>query len=558
MKRNINTEKESNILDSLKHENKKLEHKIKALQRAQLEKAKIYNLLENILDTGISNKVLVDITGDEAIILGRPNVMGSSKKQMRHVTPYSFVEQLVKMRVESTRITTETAAKDLFKDLSADIQAFLPEDRGICLNEEQYNKLEQSFTEKVLRGKVLETTQSTYYLMSYIDLPKDWNKVLNLSPQDIEGCEGIYNKKKEKFINGALNKLQEAITDTNTYIIASEALARFMFTMFNLQPYTAFPEEGNSINYEIRVYNTKEDAQESKNKSYDIENSASIKNRLDNREDLSQRIRVVSNEGSIVQKVTKALSKLDNIIKSIQKGKIDLVAKDLLDKEGYNGKYNVQLKLTKDISAYKKYDNGQIQLKLKMYNEDLILSGSLGESISFHVAKQLYYVFDYKPLEEYVFVPSLKGAKVVKVYPSASGKKEALYDIVEGKVYRAEQENAIRAGDYNKEVVLRTEVANDIELLARKTIDHVFISILPYKGFTEKLQDFPSNLALGIFKKFIELVALDYSIEEETFAKKVEVVNDKAIFTEELYMDYASESSEVKTTGNLDGMQEYS
>lgn len=561
MKRDINNEKESNMLALLQHENKQLGHKIKALQRAQLEKANIYNLLENILDTSISNKVLVDITGGEAIILGRPSVMGSSKKQMRHVTPYSFVEQLVKLRVESvSTLTMEKAAKDLFKDLSADIKAFLPEDRGICLDREQYNKLEQSFTEEVLRGKILKTSKSTYYLMSYLDLPQDWKEVLNLSPKDIEVYEGIYNEKKEKFINGALNKLQEAITDPNTYTIASEALARFMFTMFNLQPCTAFPEEGNSINYEIRVYSTKEDALYSKNKEYSIENSASIKNRLDKGEDLSQRVRVVNNEGSIVQKVTKALSKLDNIIKLIQKGKFDLAAKEAVDKKGYNVKYNVQLKLTSDISAYKNYDYDKIKSKLKMYNDDLVPSGALGESISFHVAKQLYHVFDYKPLEEYVFVPSLKGAKIVEIYPSASGKKEALYDIVDGKVYRAEQENAIRTGDYNKEVVLRTEVAQDIELLARKTIEHMFICMLPYKAFTEGFQVDSGNLTLLIFRNFIELVALDYDIEEETFAKTVDVVNDKVIFKESFFMDYASgsESSEVITTGDLSGMYEYS
>lgn len=109
----------------------------------------------------------MDITGDEAIILGRPQVIGSSKKQMRHVTPYSFVEQLIKVRVESMNTSTmEKAAKDLFQTFSADIQAFLPKDKGICINEEQYNKLEQSFTQEGLTGKVLETTKSRYYLMS--------------------------------------------------------------------------------------------------------------------------------------------------------------------------------------------------------------------------------------------------------------------------------------------------------------------------------------------------------------------------------------------------------
>lgn len=48
MKKDI--EQESNVLDILQQENAQLKRKIKALERAQLEKIKIHNLLENILD----------------------------------------------------------------------------------------------------------------------------------------------------------------------------------------------------------------------------------------------------------------------------------------------------------------------------------------------------------------------------------------------------------------------------------------------------------------------------------------------------------------------------
>ena len=70
----------------------------------QIPKHVLLKFLNTTLDTQVSDKVLVDIRfldkGNEIIFSGRPPVLGSATKQMRHSTPYSFVENMIENRVK--------------------------------------------------------------------------------------------------------------------------------------------------------------------------------------------------------------------------------------------------------------------------------------------------------------------------------------------------------------------------------------------------------------------------------------------------------------------------
>lgn len=566
MKASSNSNKGTIKLNAIKQQLAFLRQENQKLKK-QVKKNEIHEFLESVLDTGLSKKVLVDVDVEgDLIVLGRPSVFGSSKKQMRHVTPYSFVEQLIKTRIASLSSPNfKPIAKDLFKGLSKDIKNFLPHEEGLCLNEEQYKILESVFYEDGLPSKLLKTTKNKYYLLNMHDLPTNWDNELVLNPAEFSEASILYNQKKQKFIEGSLKLLQKAIIDENTYTVACEALTRLIFTLFNQQPYTAFPEEGNSINYEIRLYSNSLDASKPAKKEYIVMKSWEIKQRLDNNENLDNRVRVVDNEGPMVQKVIKALRKLYDLAKLINPSKNDLklfgeqikglIIKNLEEEDGYNIKYNKPFCLSNNPQFYKNYTLDTISYKLNLYNQGLNQE-NLYEHIPYHVAKQLYIVFDFKPLEADVFVPSIADKEIkVQVFPSSTGNKKATYSMKTGLFYRAEQENSIRKGDYNNDVSLRTELAEFINVLAKKVVDHVFISMSSYEDFDKLRISSGIKYAKAILDKFIDLVALDYDIDGEEFAKLISEFNYKVNIADETAMIYSSES-EVENIGGSSNIYE--
>ncbi len=74
-------------------------------------KSHLYTFIENLFKMDMSQDVLVDIVINDDLtnpcdnrttIVGRPKVLGSATKQMRHVTPYSFIEAAIKAKIEIT------------------------------------------------------------------------------------------------------------------------------------------------------------------------------------------------------------------------------------------------------------------------------------------------------------------------------------------------------------------------------------------------------------------------------------------------------------------------
>lgn len=80
--------------------------------------------------------MLLDPSGDKITILGRPQVEGSARSQMRHVTPYAIMEFFIKSKFSSKRPHAE-----LITQLSEPIKTFVLYQPGICVNQTEYSKL---------------------------------------------------------------------------------------------------------------------------------------------------------------------------------------------------------------------------------------------------------------------------------------------------------------------------------------------------------------------------------------------------------------------------------
>ncbi|AVP87956.1 hypothetical protein phytr_10280 [Candidatus Phycorickettsia trachydisci] len=523
-------EEQKKIIHTQKLEILELQEKLS--QQHKIEKHKIIIFLKNILEIDVSNNVLVDITfndyQNDLIVLGRTPVTGSPKLQMRHITPYAFLKQLIKLRVK-----TLPSPKQLLADLSKNIMVFMQDDKGICLVQTEYEKY--GLKEDFYKIKMV-TSKNTYYLISPQQTERLSLEIITAIAPYRPKLEKLYTERKSKFIKNAMQYLQKAIDDTNTYAIACESLARFIFTLFNQKPLISFPTEGNTLAYEIRLYNSADEAQEGKTSEFEVLTPYEVKNKM-KVETLNYKIRIVYNEGALVKKTIKALNILDSIIFKFRQ-KIDYNS----DLAQYNAKHNARLKL------YKPYT-----LETKKYNKSLP-KNQIKELLKYHIAKHLYLLFDFKPLEQEVFVPAKhpsKDQKSITVFLKAGNTTQ--YCIKKGKEYR--QEQIKNAKHYNKQVVFRQE-GKDTSLIAEKMIDHFKLSLLAFtyflKGFGENEKNYPSL----ILNSFGEIVASAYGISIKEFTAHIEET-DLWIKSQQGYIssDGSSESEHRETTWTTDGTQ---
>lgn len=527
-------------LQDAEHEIADFQKRVDAITSEQVSKSKIHNFLGRILQAEPSSGVLVDIPMNEddesIIVLGRPPVMGSSSKQMRHVTPYSFVKQMMKAAAE-----TAQNARELLNNISQAVISFIANDAGIALKKAEAAKLD---LEEIYGAKLVTSKNTYYFLDSEVGYKDVFTKLGYVGEADFASAfakaQDLYLSKKKKFITFAMQNLQEALEDSNTKIIACEALARFIFTIFNQQPHTAFPDEGNSLNYEIRLYDSVSDARDvgrdSKAKEFSILTSGEVRQRLEAGEELNERIRIVDNEGSRVLKVINCLRLLETIIKI----------------------YNSEKDYTETIVEY---NNANLILSFAKTNplDDLASEfvadcnkpinqdSELAKQIAMHIAKLLYLVFDFRPLEEAVFVPAtskdLAGAEgeVVKVFPSANGQRIANYLVRSGIEYREEQRNAAKG--YNKEVVFRNEDVDQL-LLAKKVLDHIYITVKAFGGISKGFRDREESFPLEILQDFATIVAYDYSLDSAEFITGAIADTNKGIIGEMTGSPRSGESSE--------------
>lgn len=514
----------------------------------QITKEALHHFLHNILEIALSDEILVDVTlkqksENSLIVLGRPPVQGSARKQMRHVTPFSFIKHLIKAYIKSS-----SSPENLLNRLSHSLKLFFQNDEGLCIKKSHYDQLQ--FNTDINKIKI-ETSKGTFYLISKQSLDAKKINTFSLTEKQTEKAIKKYPKQKNKVIEYAINYLQKAIIDENTYNIACETLIRFIFTLFNQKPYTAFPQEGNTLPYEIRLYGNPKDAEQGDERSdFEIITAREISQKIKRQENLKYRIRIVDNEGSKVSKTIAALKQIDNIIArykfakyktGTEEGAKKFIQKDL---EKYNQHFNTFLKLPNARSAYTKKI-------IKLCNEELNVD-NFQYQLQNHIAKHLYIVFDLKPLEKTIFVPSTSSDLAEKSMYVFKGQNKAKYSIKMGKQYRESQKQ--KAQGYNKQVIFRNEEPN-IDVLAEKTIDHVQISTTTFlsEEFSSLTQGFENNQSYPsiILQSFATLVASAYEIKEEKFMKALQKSKNWHNFLDE------AESGDSTSIGSLKDFEKH-
>ena len=476
-------------------------------QKAPVKKD-IRHFLEAVFGETISNKILVDLSEDVNTI-GRPSVLGSSTKQMRHVTPFCFLEQLISTQVLKTK-DPKTILNLLVKSAHSIFHY-----EGICLDVGDFRTINFSpkfhivklATELPPSSPSKPTIESTCFL---IDKPQE----VLLTPTKAKlfsspSKSSTYKSTHSLFIDHSLEKLQGSIPlhDTNTLTIASELVTRYIFTHYNKQPNTCFPEEGNTTGYEIRLYNTKQTAKTPVGKKYTIVTAEELQGIIVERgiDYVDSRIRIVNNEGAQIKKIVAGIDLLNKIATEAF-----ISDSEEEDVESYNKNYKFQLKLPNNPNAD----------FLEPLNQSLVPGI---EAIVNQVVKLLYLAFDYKPLENKVLVyaEEYQENKVITVYPTATGTKTKYYKIEEGSEFR-EREIKLAKG-YNKKVEFRQEEVN-YKTLAELAISHVYLSIMSFSGLM--LDDMPGK----ILQAFTKLLSLSYQInyiELSTLVNKLDLTHHK-------------------------------
>lgn len=516
-----------------------------------IEKPEMLRFFESVIEVDLDKYVLTDIVymqdgSGEFTVVGRPKVEGSSTKQMCHVTPFSFIEKLITHMVKNSASTS-----DLFSKLSNTILILLDNKTGFCFNNQDLENSPYKKISSALKKKPEMVNKSLFNADNeYLFVNSSCSKALFSTPTKKAAAIKEFSIRNKEFIQASLIKLKRAIGDEegNTLTIASEALARYMFILFNQQKYTAFPKEGNTLGYEIRLYKTPEEAESPKNKGYKVMTSKEIKDLyfdVKKTSEINKCIRIVNWEGAKTKEIYKGLVSLDKIIKehNLFSGlsEIDSI-EELL--EIFNISYNFQLKLSNTDPV------------LKKYNEDLYLD-TYQESLAYQTAKLLYIIFDFKALEDNVFVPDIDKENSIHVYNSATGKKLCTYSVQDGETYRKIQKNG--ATGYNDKVTFRTAKADPV-ILAQKAVDHFYISLLPFGGFyegfinTSPLQSLEESKGNGIFKiilnSFANLICLDYRFSQKQVTAFESLINtnyDKIIALQDSLA--TDQNYDIKITG---------
>lgn len=537
---------------------------------SQVKKSKIHGFLNAVTGVSMSDKVLIDVVldaeeGNKIVILGRPPVSGSYKKQMRHVTPYSLVELFIKSKVQNEDILES----DLIKQLAEPMKTFVSDQSGLCLNRTEYNDLKEKLqltqdfyhvTMKNVRGGANKYLINDERIIERIEEDNIFDE------RQVEQYRANYVRSMGKFIDYSIDSLQEAIQDENTISIAYEAVGRLMLTLFNQRLYTSFPEEGNTLINEIRYYSTAAKAKDSRGQEFEIlthDEAAKLaeEGKLQTEKRQDPKVRIVPNEGNRVKKVIDALKMLDKIIFLINDRDDDVEIQPKIKE--YNEKYNTEIKIKELAEELEDSYNEDISLQsIKLYIER---QEEALDHIRYHITKHLYAAFDFKPLEAKVLVPANESEKnqavnLINVFPSAEGIRKAAYHIKNGSEYRKDQVNS--AIGYNDNIVFREEDLNP-SLLAKKVVDHAYLSILPFSSFQEGFREannedyISDNYALDILKTFSVLAIKDYGMEGEEQQIFINTRNQEADKIGIFHSDIAADRSLFFTSGEVEEAQLY-
>lgn len=500
---------------------KKLEFELYKISKSQILKEKIHYFLHHLLTIN-SSEVLIDITFNEkepqeSIILfseDRPRVKDSDKteNQMRHVTPYSFIQHLIR-----SNVYLADSLKTLSSRLQEDLEKFLLFEEGLCLPDDLYVKvISKTSTEHRIK---VQTKNNTYYLIGPKEIKPSWQKKLKLNDEQYQAAKNLYQKRKKQIWEEGIKYLHSNIQDENTYNIVCEILSRFILTLFNQKSSVAFPEECNTQIQEIRSYDKLDDAEEG-NKKYQIVTARDILTKFQVGEDLNRKIRIVKIEGNLIRFVPPKLKAINKILTLLQNSDIIHDSLDTLNTllTNYNSLPHTPIYFANFLCPEEieincnKLPIGE-NLVDKTTIDDWSIVDDLKSLLINHIAKNLYLVFDFKALEKTIFVPSKLTEVIasIEVFNSAEGKKRTDFHLQDGLQYRKKEKEVINKINSNprkrNKITVRPE--EEFNLLTKKAMEHLEISL---KAFFSTI---PTDQQLAVVKSFINLVLLDYGITQE-------------------------------------------
>ncbi len=484
----------------------------------QIPKATIYEFLERTLHIKLSKHFLTDVTistsgtDNELIVVGRPQIDGTSK-QHRHVIPFSFITKLIESAVQKA-----TTPKELLNLLKDKIKVFIYNQKGFAIKSsdlatpdyvEIAARMEESdAADRCLTFKSPGTPDAETVLLAS---PGKADRLFT-TPTKKDKAAAEYGSYNLSYVEAALSKLSDAILDPNTATIATQALSRFIFILFNKSPYTCFAEEGHSQNFEIRLYESETAAANPSKNLCRVLTPIELAHHLAtisgtdystitpeelisvNHWHLDKCIRIVNCEGNKIRLIPDALKILNDIVihyNLLEQYDARLIAE-------YNDEKNFELKLLNHIG------------EPLIYNANLVNNELIQNNIAAQIAKLLYLAFDLKAPEKLVYYPVMDTGIVT--YTSATGKKKVNYTFKDGNRVREFQ----KAQSSLDEKFLRDDVV-DQEILALKLVEMFFIGTSPFAGFTTGFHASSTNLLIDTLEHIIRIAAIDYEmpIEQE-------------------------------------------
>lgn len=144
---------------------------------------------------------------------------------------------------------------------------------------------------------------------------------------------------------------------------------------------------------------------------------------------------------------------------------------------------------------------------MNLFNESITYDEN---NIGYHIAKHLYFVFDYKKLENKVFVKNIYNNNLnIKVYEGAKSDILCDYTLLDGKYYR--ENSILNSNKYGKKVTFRRDILDnkEMEIIANNIINCVWIISITYLNFV--------NINVEIISMFSKLISINYEISYEVF-----------------------------------------
>lgn len=503
--------------------------KKKKQEKTIITKETIHEFIERIVGKGFSKHVLTDMVfkqeqedENSLIVVGRAQVAGSSKKQMRHVTPHAFIVEVIKSQVEKAYDPSGflTSMIDL-------VLMLMPKEEGAAisskdLSSSSYDMIREDIIKYSSKSMEVDTSAENKENADnkvYFISPTRVNKAYEKSRTPTKKNKAIeeYNIAYKDFCRIAFNKLIKSIKDdVNGGTIAAEAIARMILMLFNQQKNAAYPTEGNTMKGEIRYYEYEEDAAASNNE-YEVLTAKELKQKFDDEEDINGKVRIVDNEGPQVTNSKEALGLLNDLIFEVKNSvliKNEILASNI---ETYNAKYNKIIKLEN------KEPDSSVSDEIKQYYNDL--TDKVSEyDLYYQAAKHLFIVFDYKALEDTVFVLSRRANQdFIEAYEGVKkSAKPQKFVFKDGKKYR--EDKTEDAGGYNGKAIFRNDEQDDLdkdggkklENLANKIAEHGIISLLPFGNLNT------DQAIKSILGNFSNVVAQDHNVDAPQLCAKVE------------------------------------